>query len=194
VAHEISVIVGLGNPGPEYAATRHNAGFWLTERLAASCGGAFRFQRKFNASVAEIGLAGRRVWLLNPQTFMNLSGDAVAAFSRFYKLSPEQLLVAHDDLDLPPGAVRLKRGGGAGGHNGLDDIIRKLGSREFMRLRIGIGHPGSAKQVVGYVLKPAAQNEQALIDEAIGRALDEMSGIVAGDSERVMNVLHRKEQ
>jgi PTH1 family peptidyl-tRNA hydrolase len=194
VADGIRVIVGLGNPGPEYAATRHNAGFWLVERLAASGGGALRFQRKFNANVAEVELAGQRVWLLAPQTFMNLSGDAVAGFSRFYKIPPEQVLVVHDELDLPPGTVRLKRGGGAGGHNGLEDIIRKLGSREFMRLRVGIGHPGSAKQVVGYVLKPPTAAEQPLIDEAIGRALDEMPDIVAGDFELAMNVLHRKEQ
>jgi PTH1 family peptidyl-tRNA hydrolase len=193
VADGISVIVGLGNPGPEYAATRHNAGFRLIERLAASGGEALRFQRKFNADVAEIRLAGRRVWLLAPQTFMNLSGDAVAGFSRFYKIAPEQVLVVHDELDLPPGTVRLKRGGGAGGHNGLDDIIRKLGSREFMRLRVGIGHPGSAKQVVGYVLKPATAAEQVLIDEAIDRALGEMPDIVAGNFELAMNVLHRKD-
>lgn len=187
----IAAIVGLGNPGAEYAGTRHNAGFWLLDRLAASAGG-LRQQSRFSALAGEVHLAGQRVWLLAPQTYMNRSGDSVAAFARYYRLQPHQLLVVHDDLDLAPGTVRLKRGGGDGGHNGLVDVTAKLGSPDYVRLRIGIGHPGSARQVVSYVLRKPSSEERELIEGAIDRAMERIDEIVAGEYEKVMNVLHAK--
>lgn len=188
----LRLVVGLGNPGREYAASRHNAGFQFLERLAGMEGVALRDAPRFRARSGRARIGGREVWLLAPQTYMNLSGDAVAAFARFYKIAPEEILVVHDDLDLPPGTLRLKRGGGAGGHNGLADIIRKLGSNAFARLRIGIGHPGSADQVTGYVLRPAPPADQARIHAAMEEALGQMGKIVAGDFEPVMNVLHAR--
>jgi len=190
VAEHISLIVGLGNPGPEHAETRHNAGFRFLEAIAVDVGGEFRRERKFTAQVADGQVDGRRVRLLAPQTYMNLSGDAVTGFAHYYKIPVENILVVHDDLDLPPGTVRLKRGGGAGGHNGLVDVIVKLGSPDFLRLRIGIGHPGSSRQAVSYVLKKAPAAEQDLIDAAIQSARERLKDIVAGRYEAVMNVLH----
>lgn len=190
MAEHISLIVGLGNPGPEYAETRHNAGFRFLEAIAVDVGGEFRRERKFTAQVADGQVNGRRVRLLAPQTYMNLSGDAVAGFAHYYKIPVENILVVHDDLDLPPGTVRLKRGGGAGGHNGLADVIVKLGSPDFLRLRIGIGHPGSSRQAVSYVLKKAPAAEQDLIDAAIQSARERLKDIVEGRVEAVMNVLH----
>jgi PTH1 family peptidyl-tRNA hydrolase len=187
----IAAIVGLGNPGAEYADTRHNAGFWFLDRIA-SPGSGLRLQSRFNAQVGELHLAGRRVWLLAPQTYMNRSGGAVAAFARYYRLQPGQLLVVHDDLDLAPGTVRLKRGGGDGGHNGLVDVTGKLGSPDYVRLRIGIGHPGSSRQVVSYVLRKPSPDERELIDGAIDRAAERIGDVVAGEYEKVMNVLHVK--
>ncbi len=190
MAEHISLIVGLGNPGPEHAETRHNAGFRFLEAIAVDVGGEFRRERKFTAQVADGQVDGRRVRLLAPQTYMNLSGDAVTGFAHYYKIPVENILVVHDDLDLPPGTVRLKRGGGAGGHNGLVDVIVKLGSPDFLRLRIGIGHPGSSRQAVSYVLKKAPAAEQDLIDAAIQSARERLKDIVAGRYEAVMNVLH----
>ena len=186
----IRLLVGLGNPGREYAATRHNAGVWMLERIADRLGIELRAAGRFQGRAGKGRLDGRELWLLAPQTFMNLSGDAVAPFARYYKIPPPAILVIHDDLDLPPGVVRLKRGGGAGGHNGLADVIRKLGSRDFARLRIGIGHPGAADQVSGYVLRPAPAEEQALIEAAMQRALAQLPYIVAGDFQPAMNALH----
>jgi len=162
------LIVGLGNPGAEYADTRHNAGFWLCERLAAALGAELRRESRFH------GIAGRsreQVWLLLPQTFMNCSGQSVAALARFHRIAPADMLVLHDELDLPPGALRLKFGGGLGGHNGLKDIAAHLGTQDFWRLRIGIGHPGDRNQVVDYVLKKPRREERELIEEALERAL-----------------------
>lgn len=162
------LIVGLGNPGAEYADTRHNAGFWLCERLAAALGVELRRESRFH------GIAGRsreQVWLLLPQTFMNCSGQSVAALARFHRIAPADMLVLHDELDLPPGALRLKFGGGLGGHNGLKDIAAHLGTQDFWRLRIGIGHPGDRNQVVDYVLKKPRREERELIEEALERAL-----------------------
>lgn len=188
----ISLIAGLGNPGPEYAETRHNAGFRFLEALLAGGGVALRHESRFKGDCARLTVGGREVWLLAPQTFMNHSGESVAALARFYKIAPAQILVAHDELDLAPGAVRLKIGGGSGGHNGLTDIVEKLGSSDFARLRIGIGHPGSAAQVVSYVLRRAPAAEQELIDEAIARARLHIGEIVQGQHQKVMNVLHSK--
>ena len=190
MAHGISLIVGLGNPGPSYADTRHNAGFRFLDALLRQSGGGLKQESRFAGGVGRIALAGREVWLLAPTTFMNHSGEAVGKFARFYKIPPAEILVAHDDLDLPPGTVRLKLGGGHGGHNGLRDVIPHLGTNEFARLRIGIGHPGSSAQVTPYVLKKAPAAEQSLIDAAIDNAVAHIGDIVGGEFERVMNALH----
>jgi PTH1 family peptidyl-tRNA hydrolase len=186
----ISLIVGLGNPGPEYAETRHNAGFRFLERLAQRDRCTLRAEPRFSGEVAKARLGGREVWLLAPQTFMNLSGDAVLKLARYYKIPSSEILVVHDELDLPPGVVRLKQGGGAGGHNGLSDIIAKLGAGDFLRLRIGIGRPASGAQVVSFVLNRAPKAEQALIDEAIDAALRHIEEIVEGKMQQVMGKLH----
>lgn len=186
----ISLIAGLGNPGPEYAETRHNAGFRFLDAVLAATGERLRSESRFSGEVGRVVIGGQDVWLLAPTTFMNHSGDAVSRFAQYYKIPPAQILVVHDELDLPPGTVRLKRAGGAGGHNGLSDIIEKLGSADFMRLRIGIGHPGSAAQVASYVLKRAPASEQTLIDEAIIRAHQQLVDIVTGQFQKVMNAMH----
>lgn len=169
-----AAIVGLGNPGSEYAKTRHNAGYWLLDRLASECGETMRPEAKFLGDVGQIDLAGHSVRLLKPISFMNESGQSVRRFIDFYKLDPERILVIHDDLDLPPGTARLKRGGGHGGHNGLRDVIARCG-RDFLRLRIGIGHPGDKRQVANYVLKQAPAGEHELIMGSLiegGKGLD----------------------
>jgi len=186
----ISLIVGLGNPGPEYAETRHNAGFRFLDALLSGSGQQLKHEARFGGDVAKINIAGRSIWLLAPMEFMNHSGQAVQRFSHFYKIPAGEILVAYDELDLPPGTVRLKVGGGSGGHNGLTDVIEKLGKPEFARLRIGIGHPGTAAQVVSYVLRKAPPAEQELIDEAIARARSHIDDIVQGKHQSVMNSLH----
>ena len=190
MAKGIRLIVGLGNPGSSYAETRHNAGFRFIEQLASRASVTLKNESKFSGHAGKATIAGNDVWLLMPETFMNNSGASVAAAARFYKVDPEEILVVHDELDLSPGAVRLKVGGGHGGHNGLRDIMPKLGSKEFARLRIGIGHPGSASQVSAYVLKKAPIAEEELTDEAIARALGHIEDIVVGDFETAMNDLH----
>ncbi|THF61231.1 aminoacyl-tRNA hydrolase [Pseudothauera rhizosphaerae] len=173
------LVVGLGNPGSEYTQTRHNAGFWFCERLADQLGTRFAHESRFHGLVANAREAG--VWLLMPQTFMNRSGQAIGALARFYRIQPAEILVVHDELDIPPGQLRLKFGGGLGGHNGLKDTSAHLGTNDYWRLRIGIGHPGDRNEVVNFVLKPARCEEQALIDEAIDRALLAWPKIAAGD-------------
>ncbi|MBC9073525.1 aminoacyl-tRNA hydrolase [Thauera sp. CAU 1555] len=173
------LIVGLGNPGSQYTETRHNAGFWFCERLADQLGARFSHESRFHGLVANAREAG--VWLLMPQTYMNRSGQAVGALARFYRIQPAEILVVHDELDIPPGQLRLKFGGGLGGHNGLKDTSAHLGTNDYWRLRIGIGHPGDRNEVVNYVLKPARREEQVSIDEAIDRALAAWSRIAAGD-------------
>lgn len=190
MATGIRLIVGLGNPGSSYAETRHNAGFRFIEQLVSRTGATLKSESKFSGHAGKVTIAGNDVWLLMPDTFMNNSGASVATAARFYKVEPEEILVVHDELDLSPGTVRLKVGGGHGGHNGLRDIIPQLGSKEFVRLRIGIGHPGSASQVSSYVLKKAPNAEQELTDEAIARAVGHIEDIVVGDFETVMNDLH----
>jgi len=190
VTQAIQLVVGLGNPGGEYADTRHNAGFRFLDALLDGSGAHPKMEGRFHASVARLARAGRELWLLAPQNFMNHSGDAVGAFARYYRIEPGAILVAHDDLDLPPGTVRLKRGGGDGGHNGLADVTEKLGTSDYARLRIGIGHPGSSGQVVSYVLRKAPAPEQELIDLAIRRALEHFDEIVQGQFQKVMNELH----
>ncbi|HEX9810781.1 MAG TPA: aminoacyl-tRNA hydrolase [Burkholderiales bacterium] len=186
----IAVIVGLGNPGPEYAETRHNAGFRFLGALAKSQTVTFRSEARFGALVARAAIAGRELWLLQPDTFMNRSGDAVARFAQYYKIVPQRILVAYDELDLPPGSVRLKQGGGDAGHNGVHDIIEKLGSPDFVRLRIGVGRPPSAGQGATYVLKKAPRAQQALIDAAIDLACHHLPEIVEGQYQKAMNALH----
>jgi len=186
----IKLIVGLGNPGPKYDQTRHNAGFWFLDALANEFHAVLRAENKFHGEVAKSHIKGEDVWLLKPDTFMNLSGQSIAALTHFYKISPEQVLVVHDELDLPPGTARLKRGGGHGGHNGLRDTIVKLGSKDFARLRIGIGHPGDKSKVHDYVLKQASRDDQIEIDIAIRHAVDVVAEIVTGDMDAAMNRLH----
>lgn len=190
VMSEIKLIVGLGNPGQEYESTRHNAGFWWVDEFARKHATQFRIENKFHGLVARVQAQGRDIWLLKPQTFMNASGRAVVALALFYKILPDQILVAHDELDLPPGSAKLKLGGGHGGHNGLKDIIAHLGVRDFWRLRIGIGHPGERSEVVNYVLKPPRKEEQPLIDEALQRAHEVAPLIVEGKLQPAMLKLH----
>jgi peptidyl-tRNA hydrolase, PTH1 family len=187
----ISLIVGLGNPGPEYAETRHNAGFRFLDVLLRGKSEHLRSESRFSGDVVRTQIAGQDVWLLAPMTFMNKSGDSVSRFAQFYKIPHQRILVAYDEIDLPPGQVRLKQGGGAAGHNGLTDVIEKLGTPDILRLRIGVGHPGLAPQVAAFVLKRAPKAEQELIDGAIDAAAGCIDDIVQGQYERVMNALHR---
>ena len=186
------LIAGLGNPGSRYAETRHNAGFWLVDRLAERYGAAFKSSSRFLGATAEIRLEGRIVRLLKPHTFMNHSGRAVSAMSHYFRCPAEGILVAHDEIDLPPGILRLKRSGGTGGHRGLEDIVPSLGSRAFSRVRIGVGHPGSASEVIGYVLQRAPATEQSLVDEAIANALLHFESMLDGNLEPAMKVLHTR--
>ncbi len=192
MSNPIRLLVGLGNPDARDATTRHNAGFWFADAVASRWGGSFRSQSNFFGEVADCHVDGQRLRLLKPMTYMNNSGRSVAALANFYRLETEEILIAHDEIDLPPGTVRLKRGGGHGGHNGLRDILPQLGSPDFARLRIGVGHPGNKNAVVGYVLKPAPASEQRAIDDAVALALDHFPDIVAGKFAAVMNSLHTK--
>ncbi len=173
------LVVGLGNPGAEYSETRHNAGFWFCERLARELGVSFSKEARFHGFAANARNDG--VWLLMPQTFMNRSGQSVAALARFYRIEPAEILVVHDELDIPPGQLRLKFGGGLGGHNGLKDITAHLGTQDFWRLRIGIGHPGDRNEVVNFVLKRPGRAESDLIDESLDRALSAWALMARGD-------------
>lgn len=185
-AKPIRLIAGLGNPGPEYERTRHNAGFWFVDELARKAGAAFRSEAKFHGEACRVRLGGRDVWLLKPSTYMNLSGQAVQAMASYYKIAPEEILVAHDEMDLPPGAMRLKLGGGNAGHNGLKDIAAKLGTPNFWRLRLGTGHPrtlGLAQQVFDFVLSAPSAEHEALIRKAIAAGLDEAEDFASGNLE-----------
>lgn len=188
----IRLIAGLGNPGREYEDTRHNAGFWWVDRAATAHRAALNPDKKFHGLAARINIAGHETWLLKPATFMNRSGQAVGALAAFYKITPEEILVIHDELDLPPGEVRLKKGGGHGGHNGLRDIIAHLGTPDFWRLRLGIGHPGDRSQVVDFVLHAAPRGEQELIDTAVDKSLPLLPQLLAGDFPAAMLKLHTK--
>ncbi|MDF9392125.1 MULTISPECIES: aminoacyl-tRNA hydrolase [Methylococcus] len=185
----VRLIVGLGNPGPAYDRTRHNAGFWFIDRLAAAHGCALREESRFHGRVGTIKLT-EPVHLLAPSTFMNRSGLAVAAMAKFYKLAPEQILVVHDELDFGPGIVRIKRDGGHGGHNGLRDIMAHLGSGGFLRLRIGIGRPAGSMAVADYVLAAPSVSDRQAISGAIDKALDCLPELLAGHIEQTMNRLH----
>ncbi|MES2265001.1 MAG: aminoacyl-tRNA hydrolase [Pseudomonadota bacterium] len=190
----IRLIVGLGNPGPEYEQTRHNAGFWLVDNLANSLPGA-RLQRetRFNALLAKTAVGGNEVWLLEPQTYMNRSGQSVGGVARFYKINPDEVLVVHDELDLPPGAAKLKKGGSSGGHNGLKDITAALGTQDYWRLRLGIGHPRTLnlqQGVADFVLHRPRRDEQLLIDEAIEKSLKIMTLVCDGKFPLASTQLH----
>ncbi len=187
---QIRVIVGLGNPGSDYAMTRHNVGFWLVDDLASRRGAVFRQEAKFHGWIGRVSLGQEDCLLLKPSIFMNRSGQSVAAFLHFYRLPLEQILIAHDDLDLLPGTLRLKQGGGHGGHNGLRDIMACTGSRDFFRLRIGIGHPGDRSRVVDYVLGRPDKEDAARIREAIEVAVDTLPQVVEGQLQQAMNHLH----
>ena len=188
---ELKLIVGLGNPGAEYARTRHNAGFWLVDELARRHGGNFRNESRHQGEIARVKIGGRELWLLKPTTFMNRSGGAVQSLSGFYKIAPGEILVAHDEIDLPVAALRLKEGGGHGGHNGLRDIIATLGDA-FWRLRIGVGHPGSKPEVVDYVLRRAPADEDSLLQQAVIAAADIIPVVIEQGAQKAMNRLHTK--
>ena len=189
--NSIQLIVGLGNPGAEYENTRHNAGARLVERLARSEGIRLAPDKKFHGYAGKGLIGGQECWLLIPTTYMNLSGQAVQALAAFYKLTPAQILIVHDELDLPAGQARFKTGGGHGGQNGLRDIIARLGNnRDFHRLRIGIGHPGDKSKVTGHVLGRPSQAEQKAMDEAIDEAMRVLPDAIRGDMAKAMNRLH----
>lgn len=185
----IRLIVGLGNPGNDYRDTRHNVGFWLVDQLAGSQN-TFSSEKKFSADVAKISLAGHPLWLLKPMTFMNRSGIAIKQMASFYKIETDQILVVHDDLDLQPGTAKIKKGGGHGGHNGLRDTINQLQSKDFYRLRIGIGHPGHKSQVSNYVLHSPGKQEQTYYQQAIDNALGILHFLLEGNIDLAMNKLH----
>ncbi|HNW62914.1 MAG TPA: aminoacyl-tRNA hydrolase [Piscinibacter sp.] len=188
----IRLMVGLGNPGAEYEASRHNAGFWFIDEVARKLKVSLQPERNYFGLAARANTDGGPLWLLEPMTFMNLSGKSVAALARFFKIAPEEILVAHDELDLLPGQVKLKLGGSHAGHNGLKDIHAQLGSPDYWRLRLGIGHPGVKAEVVNYVLrKPSAEHRES-IDKSIEQSLGALDLLLAGEMERAMMKIHAK--
>lgn len=184
------LIVGLGNPGAEYTETRHNAGFWFCERLAQDLGASLRHESRFHGIVGRAG----ELWFLLPQTFMNRSGQAVLALAHFHRIPPDEILVVHDELDIPPGQLRLKCGGGLGGHNGLKDITARLSTQDYWRLRIGIGHPGDKTQVANFVLNRPRREEQDEIDRALDRALAAWPRIAQGDWNAAIQLINTRPQ
>ena len=192
MSNKIKMIVGLGNPGSEYEQTRHNAGFWFIDELAWQYKATLKEEKKFFGSVARISISGSDLWFLKPSTFMNRSGQAVAALAQFYKIKPEEILVVHDELDIPCGRIKFKLGGGNGGHNGLKDIQARLGTSDFYRLRLGIDHPGDRNLVVGYVLNKPSPEHRQQIDEAINKSLKAVPMLLAGEWEEAVRFLHSK--
>ena len=190
---DIRLIVGLGNPGREYQQTRHNAGFWWVDAIAGRKHAAWKKEAKFSGWVTHVAESGHDFALLKPATYMNESGRSVAAFLRFFRIEPESMLIVHDELDLPAGSVKLKKGGGTGGHNGLTDVVEVLGTKDFWRLRIGIGHPGHKDLVSDYVLGKARREDQELIDAAWERSLDLLPRLASGRMTDAMTWLHTKE-
>ena len=191
MAKPIRIIAGLGNPEDKYERTLHNAGFWFVDALARKHGGLFRYEKKFDAEICKVRIAGSEVWLVKPQSYMNHSGQPVRAVLDYYRLNPRRMLVAHDEIDLPPGTVRLKQGGGHGGHNGIRDVMAHCG-QDFMRLRIGVGHPGEKDKVTGYVLKRASADIEAAVERNIDEALDAMPVIIEDGLNAAMKKLHTK--
>ena len=186
----IKLIVGLGNPGPDYEDTRHNAGFWWVDEVSRVLKAPLAFDRTYFGTVARTSVNGQNLWLLEPQTFMNLSGKSVGALARFFKIAPEHILVAHDELDLPPGEVKLKRAGGHAGHNGLRDIHSQLGSPDYWRLRIGIGHPGDKNEVANWVLKKPMLDDRIAIGQGLDRALKAVPHLLAGEMDKATVLIH----
>ena len=186
----IKLFVGLGNPGPDYDATRHNAGFWWIDGLARDLKVHLVPERAYHGLVARASVNGQSVWLLQPQTFMNLSGKSVASLARFFKIQPQEILVAHDELDIVPGQAKLKRGGSHAGHNGLRDIHAQLGSPDYWRLRIGIGHPGVKEEVPDWVLKKPSPDHRRQIEDSIAHSLKAAPAMLAGDMEKAMLLVH----
>ncbi|THB67295.1 MAG: aminoacyl-tRNA hydrolase [Gammaproteobacteria bacterium] len=189
---DIKIIVGLGNPGSKYEPTRHNVGFWTVEQLADSCGESFSMEARFNAELSRVFLCGKDIRLIKPQTFMNNSGQAIGEVSRYFRVEPEQILVVHDELDIAPGTAKLKKGGGHGGHNGLRDAVAHLNSKDFLRLRIGIGHPGNSKQVTGYVLGNPSKEEYAEIHKSISDSIEAIKIAIEQGLEKAMHWLHSR--
>ena len=188
----IRLLVGLGNPGPEYEATRHNAGFWFIDEVARKLGVTLTPERSYFGLVARVNRPDGPVWLLQPMTFMNLSGKSVAALARFFLIVPEEVLVAHDELDLMPGQAKMKLGGSHAGHNGLKDIHAQLGSADYWRLRLGIGHPGVKAEVINYVLRKPPLAEREAVEKIIEQAVQALDLILAGEMERAMMKVHAK--
>ena len=186
----IKLLVGLGNPGKEYEATRHNAGFWWLEDVARELKVSLSLDKAYHGLVGRTQLQGQSLWLLQPQTFMNLSGKSVSALARFFKIAPEEILVAHDELDLPPGQAKLKFGGGHAGQNGLRDIHAQLGTGDYWRLRLGIGHPGVKSEVSSWVLGKPMPEQRAAMQEAIARSVKAAALIVRGEMEKAMQQIH----
>jgi len=189
---QLRIIAGLGNPDDKYEKTLHNAGFWFVDALARKYGGAFRHENKFDAEVCRISVDGHEVWLLKPQKYMNLSGSPVRAALDYYRLPVTEMLVAHDEIDLPPGTVRFKQGGGHGGHNGIRDVIRHCGA-DFMRLRLGVGHPGEKDAVTGHVLQRAAADVEAAVEKNIDEAIATMPILITHGLNAAMKKLHTRE-
>jgi PTH1 family peptidyl-tRNA hydrolase len=187
----LKLIVGLGNPGADYARTRHNAGFWLVDELARRHGGTFRHEGKHQAELTRVRINGEEIWLAKPMTFMNRSGGPVSSILNFYKIAPAQMLVAHDEIDLPSGTVRLKEGGGHGGHNGMRDLIAALGDG-FWRLRIGVGHPGAKGEVVDFLLTHAGKDEQRVIDETVVDGANAIEEMLRSSAQIAMNKFHSR--
>jgi PTH1 family peptidyl-tRNA hydrolase len=187
----LKIVVGLGNPGPEHLLTRHNAGFWFVDAVADRFGGKFRSHSKFQGDICRLQILDREITLLKPMTYMNRSGLAIRALCDYLKVAPGEILVAHDELDLPVGEARLKLGGGHGGHNGMRDTVTHVGP-DFWRLRLGIGHPGDKSQVIDYVLHRAPKAEEEAIIDAVARALDALPVFLEQGAEKAMNELHRK--
>lgn len=186
----VKLIIGLGNPGLRYARTRHNAGFWLVDEVARRFGGSFNSQRKFHGDIGRVRIGATECHLLKPMTYMNHSGLAIGEFVHYYRFTPQSILVAHDEIDLPPGIIRLKQGGGHGGHNGLRDTMSALGTQDFNRLRIGVGHPGHRDDVIGYVLSPPTREEQEIIEGSIASACAVLQLLVEGEWGRAFQRLH----
>lgn len=188
----LTMIAGLGNPEERYAKTLHNAGFWFVDEMARRAGASFKYEKRFDAEICKIDVGGNDVWLAKPQSYMNLSGGPIRGMLDYYRLSADQLLVAHDEIDLEPGVVKLKKGGGHGGHNGLRDTIRHCGS-DFLRLRLGVGHPGHKDQVTNYVLKKASSDVEAAILRNVDDAADVMPLLVQDGLNAAMKKLHTKD-
>ncbi|WPB58134.1 aminoacyl-tRNA hydrolase [Xylophilus sp. GOD-11R] len=189
----IKLFVGLGNPGPEYEATRHNAGFWWIDGLARQLKVPMAVEKGYWGLMGRTSVAGQSVWLLEPLTYMNASGRSVAALARFFKIAPEEILVAHDELDIAPGTVKLKKGGGHAGHNGLRDIHAQLGSADYWRLRLGVGHPGVKSEVVNWVLKKPSPDDRIAIEQCLDRSLAAVPALLQGDMVEATKLIHTAE-